>query len=227
MILAVDTSTDVAGVALAEAETILAEISWRGRAAHSSLLLPAIERLLFTSGVTAAEIEQLAVAIGPGSFSGLRVGISAVKGLSMALDIPVAGIGTLDVMAWQVSPLSAAVLAVLPAGRGQVYAALYKGQGPEWHPAQPPQILSPDEAVSLADGALLAGEAADEVAGAAEQRGREPRIAPGAWNVRRPGFLAELGRLYFQSGQSDQRHQLEPLYLRRSAAEEKRAAAQE
>lgn len=227
MILAIDTSTDVAGVALARPDTILSEITWRGRAAHSSFLLPAIEQVLGASEANIREVDALAVAIGPGSFSGLRVGISAVKGLSMATGIPVAGIGTLEVMAWQVSSLSADVLAVLPAGRGQVYAALFRGQGSAWRTLQPPEIRSVDDAAALTVGTLLAGEAAEVVAQAARRQGREPKVAPAAWNLRRPGFLAELGRLYFQSGGSDQCHQLEPLYLRRSAAEEKRAAAQE
>jgi tRNA threonylcarbamoyladenosine biosynthesis protein TsaB len=227
MILAVDTSTDTAGVAVARAGAILGEITWRGRAAHSSSLLPAIERILQASGVGVGEIQALAVATGPGSFSGLRVGVSAVKGLSMALDVPVVGIGTLDTTAWQVAPLSPAVVAVLPAGRAQVYAARYEGRGSGWRQVQPPQILSLDTAAELGQGALLVGEAAEEIAEAARQAGYDPTVAPAAWNIRRPGFLAELGWLYFQSGGSDQRHQLEPLYLRRSAAEEKRAAAQE
>lgn len=227
MILAVDTSTDVAGVALAHQDMIIGEITWTGRATHSSLLFPPTERLLQSAGVKPGDIEAVAVAIGPGSFSGLRVGISAAMGLSMALDIPIAGVGTLDIIGWQVSALSPDVVAVLPAGRGQVYCAVFEGRGPSWRTVQPPQILSLDAAAISVGGALLAGEAAPAVAQAARERGDEPQVAPAAWNFRRPGFLAELGRLYFQSGGSDQRNQLEPLYLRRSAAEEKRATAQE
>lgn len=227
MILAIDTSSDTAGVAIAQGGTLLGETVWTGRAAHSSLLLPSIERLLATSGVGAADLHSVSVAVGPGSFSGLRVGISTAKGLAMALDIPVAGISTLDVIAWQLSPFASHVLAVLPAGRGQVYAARYEGQDRAWGRVVAPHIVALESAVSLVGQALLAGEAAGLVAAAARDSGAHPRLAQGAWNLRRPGFLAELGALYFQSGGADQCETLEPIYLRRSAAEEKRAAAQE
>jgi tRNA threonylcarbamoyladenosine biosynthesis protein TsaB len=191
------------------------------------MLMTSIERLLASAHSGVDSIQSIAVAAGPGSFSGLRVGISAAKGLSLALDVPLAGIGTLDLIAWQASPLADSVMAVLPAGRGQVYAARFAGTESEWRRVSGPEILSLDQAASTADDALLAGEAAALVATASRELDNEPRVAPAGWNVRRPGFLAELGRLHFRSGGPDQRDRLEPLYLRRSAAEEKRAAAQE
>lgn len=227
MILAIDTSSDVAGVAIAGAEAVLGEIVWTGRASHSSLLMPSIERLLSAGGVPVSRVDSIAVASGPGSFSGLRVGISAAKGLAMALDIPLAGVATLDVIAWQVSPLASSVIAVLSAGRGQVYGARYVGQGSEWRRVTDPEIRSIESLAAELDGALLAGDAAGTVAAAVPRSEFVPRVTPPAWNLRRPGFLAELGELYFRSGGPDQRDRLEPLYLRRSAAEEKRAAAQE
>lgn len=227
MILAIDTSSDVAGVALAESETILGEIVWTGRASHSSVLMPSIERLLAAAGLDAGSIHSIAVAMGPGSFSGLRVGISVAKGLAMALDVPLAGIGTLDVIAWQVSPLAGSVMVVQPAGRGQVYAARYIGRQSEWTRVAGPEIQSIETAATATGDAMLAGEAAALVAAAREPGANPLRLDPPGWNLRRPGFLAELGRLYFRSGGPDQRDRLEPLYLRRSAAEEKRAAAQE
>jgi tRNA threonylcarbamoyladenosine biosynthesis protein TsaB len=227
MILAIDTSTDVAGVALAAPESVLGEIVWTGRASHSSLLAPSIQRLLSANGVPVSGLESIAVASGPGSFSGLRVGISAAKGLALALDIPLVGVGTLDVIAWQASALSPHVLAALPAGRGQVYAARYAGRGSGWSCVAGPRIQSIQSASAGLGDSLLAGDAAGVVAAAVREAGSSPQVAPATWNLRRPGFLAELGGLYFRSGGPDQRDRLEPLYLRRSAAEEKRAAAQE
>jgi tRNA threonylcarbamoyladenosine biosynthesis protein TsaB len=227
VILAIDTSADIAGVAVASGDSILGEITWSGRARHSALLGVSIERLLEATRVTPGELTAVAVASGPGSFSGLRVGISAAKGLAMALDIPVAPVGTLDAIGWQASALAPSVLALLPAGRGQVYAALYVGKDESWRRVETPHILTVAEAVELGRAALLAGEAARIVAEAARGNGETPSLAPPAWNLRRPGFLAELGRLYLDSGGSDQRDQLEPQDLRRSAAEEKRGAAQE
>lgn len=228
MILAIDTSTDTAGVALATDDGgLLGEVTWKGRANHSSLLTPSIEAVLRASGTALRDVTSLAVAIGPGSFSGLRVGISETMGLSMALDIPAVGIGTLDIVGWQVSRLGSPVLAALTAGRGQAYTARYEGQGTEWRRLRGPEILTVTDAVSVGQGALLAGEMAEQIAAAMEERGEAATLTPPAWNFRRPGFLAELGRLHFQSGGSDGRDRLEPLYLRRSAAEEKRGAAQE
>jgi tRNA threonylcarbamoyladenosine biosynthesis protein TsaB len=219
MILAIDTSTRQAGVALVERGHTMAELTWDVDLGHSHVLTDTIDTSLGLAGRSVGQIGAIAVAIGPGSFSGLRVGISEGKGLALAIDAPIVGVSTLDAIALQAICLSPEVWAVLPAGRGQVYTAQYEGDWHTFHRATDYMILDMAEAARRAHG-VVAGEAAHEVVDA--QRGEGTWIPPEPWRLRRPSFLAELGNRYLEAGGQDQRNSLEPLYLRRSAAEEKR-----
>jgi tRNA threonylcarbamoyladenosine biosynthesis protein TsaB len=218
VILAIDTSTDVATVALQAEGELLAELSWSARGNHSLRLMNAIQAVLSTQGTDPGDLTAVVTAIGPGSFSGIRVGVAAAKGLAMSRGIPLAGIPTLDAIGLQASGLSSVVWAVIPAGRRQVYAARYTGRGPAWKRVSEYLLTGADDiATALAEGDMIAGAATSEVEA-------PPRmVCPSLWNVPRGGFLAELGRRYFEAGGEDRVYTLEPLYLRPSAAEEKRA----
>lgn len=217
MILAIDTSTRQAGIGLQEGEKIRGELVWMAEGSHAETLSDALRSLLPLSVATLDSISAIVVAAGPGSFSGIRVGISEGKGLAMALEVPLVGISTLDASAFQAADAAPRVWAVLPAGRGQVFAAAYEGGTAHFHRASEYRLLSLPEAEKIVDG-LVTGEAADQLAPPVEQAS----IQPVQWRLRRPGFLAELGKRYLDAGGTDQRDTLEPLYLRRSAAEEKR-----
>lgn len=222
MLLAIDTATGRAGCALREGNDLLAELSWEAGRNHSRDLAEAVRNLCVLARTPLRAVGAVVVASGPGSFSGLRVGIAYTKGIAFARSIPLAGIPTLDILAFQVSPLSDAVTAVLPAGRGDVYVAGYRGRGDSWHRDSEYQLLTVQEAARRAAGSLLVGEASSAVAAADPGAGMS--MAPPLWQLRRPGFLAELGSRYLAAGGADQSQTLEPLYLRRSAAEETRAA---
>lgn len=217
MILAIDTSTRRAGVGLLEGETIRGELVWVAEGNHAETLSEALQSLLPLSAATINSVSAIVVAAGPGSFSGIRVGISEGKGLAMALDVPLVGISTLDASAFQAADASARVWAVLPAGREQVFAAAYEGGSVDFRRISEYRLLSLLEAEQIVDG-LVTGEAAGQLAPPPGQAS----IQPVQWRLRRPGFLAELGKRYLDAGGTDQRDTLEPLYLRRSAAEEKR-----
>lgn len=222
MILAVDTSTDQASVAVRGSGEARGELSWIAQGNHSRTLEPAIKCLLELTDIQLRQISSIAVASGPGSFSGLRVGISAAKGLAFALGVPLVGVPTLDVVAFQASGWGRPVTALLPAGRGQVYAARYGGGTEQFHQAGEYAILSPAEAASYARGSRLAGEGIELLT---TEGGNALETASAASMLRRASYLAELGERKLSSGAQDERDTLEPLYLRRSAAEEKRAAA--
>ena len=117
-LLAVETSTLAGGVALLEGERLRGEYVLDVSATHSERLMPAIDRLLGDAGWGARDLQALAVAVGPGSFTGLRIGLSAVKGLALALGIPVAAVPTLDAMAASLPFASLPVCPVLDARRG-------------------------------------------------------------------------------------------------------------
>lgn len=221
LILAIDTSTDEAGVALARDEEITAEFSWRAAGNHSRHLPIAIRDVLDLSAAAIRDVEAVVVAVGPGSFSGIRVGVSAAKGIAMSLGAPLVGLSTLDAIAFQAPGSKGVILAVIPAGREQVFAARYEGERRqrvgEYRIVRPLELAG-----DIESGAFLAGPGAAFVSA---QVGAQGRVATGSETLRRPGYLAELGRRHLVAGAEDQLHTIEPLYLRRSAAEEKRAAS--
>jgi tRNA threonylcarbamoyladenosine biosynthesis protein TsaB len=228
LILAIDTSTEQAGLALLEDRDVRAEWSWTAAGNHSRHLERLLRTLLDTERIQPREFQALVVATGPGSFSGLRVGVSFAKGLALSLGIPLIGVGTLDAIGFTGCFLSEDVLAAIPAGREQLYVGRYEGRQEHFGRVGDYAIMHPSEAATLAQlGTMICGPGADAV-GEVLVRNRQPaRLQPAEWRLRRPGFLAELGRRRLAEGASDQVHTLEPLYLRRSAAEEKRLARQE
>jgi len=228
VILALDTSDGQASVALCRDGLTMAEWSWDTAGNHSRHLHLAVQQMLALLSVSVRDVTALIVAKGPGSFSGLRVGVSFAKGLAMALDVPLAGISTLDAIAFQASAGSESVWATMPAGRSQVYTGRFEGQGVTWRRGGEYMMVSEEEMVAVsADGGLLAGPAAHAIAARAALLGKPRDMVPQAWQLRRAAFLAELGKQYFDRGGVDEASTLEPLYLRRSSAEEKRASLQE
>lgn len=125
LLLALDTSTRQASVALCTEETLLGEYAWQTGNNHSIELLERIQRLVTECGQTMQSLEAIAVATGPGSFNGLRVALATGKSLAFALAIPLVGISTLDVIAAQQQQWRGPICAVMEAGRGELYAACY------------------------------------------------------------------------------------------------------
>ena len=148
MLLAIDTSTRYAGVALAAEGRIVSLRSWFSSVNHTAELMPAIAESLRSQGLSAGDLSGIAVALGPGGFSALRVGVSVAKGLAMTAGKPLVGVGTLDLEAFPCLESGLPVCALLDAGRQEVASALF---GPDGRRTQediicPPQALF--EAVS-------------------------------------------------------------------------------
>ncbi|HEY2980330.1 MAG TPA: tRNA (adenosine(37)-N6)-threonylcarbamoyltransferase complex dimerization subunit type 1 TsaB [Anaerolineales bacterium] len=214
MLLAVDTSTAQIGLALYDGTQVLAEIIWTSRQHHTAELAPALAGLLAHAGSTMDEVSALAVAIGPGSFTALRVGLAFVKGVSLARRLPLVGIPSLDILAAQQPPTRIPVMAVLRAGRERLAVGRYKADKNGWHSQGPARL---ETVKSLADSitipTLICGElTADERQRLARKRANVILASP-AQCVRRPAVLAELAWSHWQSGKVDEPASLAPIYL--------------
>jgi tRNA threonylcarbamoyladenosine biosynthesis protein TsaB len=228
MLLAVDTSTEQVGVALGDGTQIVAEWMWYSKQYHTVELAPALERLLRLAGSTMDEIEAISVAIGPGSYTALRVGLSLGKGIAISRGIPIIGIPTLDVLA-AAQPRGGMPLAtVLRAGRGRVALGWYKpapssghtesaaqrNAGGFWESQGEVELTTVDAlARSIEKPTLVAGElTAEERQRLARKKVKVILAAPHLC-VRRPSLLAEIGWHRLQSGKVDNAATLSPIYL--------------
>ena len=219
-VLAVETSTLAGGVALLDDERVVGQYLLDVRVTHSERLMVAVDRLLADAAWAPEDLHGLAVSVGPGSFTGLRIGLSTVKGLALALAIPVAAVPTLDAMAAALPWASLPVCPVLDARRGEVYAALYRWDGGEMRREGDYLAIAPDAlAARLAEPTLLLGEGASLI------RSPHARQAPPPCRAPSPSWVGWLGLGRLRAGRTVAPADLLPIYLRPSQAELERRAA--
>jgi tRNA threonylcarbamoyladenosine biosynthesis protein TsaB len=214
MLLAVDTSTQMTGLALYDGTRVVCEMSWQTHNHHTVELSPAITGLLERCNCRPADLTVLAVALGPGSFTSLRIGLALVKGMALALKIPVVGIPTLDSLAASVAVRDMPLAAVLQAGRGRLGLVWYDALMGAWKARGEPQLVTAEElSQEIHKPTLIAGElSADERQLLARKRKNAVLLSP-AFCMRRPSFLAELAWQRWTAGQSDEVISLAPIYL--------------
>lgn len=216
LLLAIDTSSRWASIALFDGRTVLAELTWQARRRHDDDLFPSIERVLALAGRSLSSVRRIAVAIGPGSFTGVRVGVAAAQGIARGSDAAVVGVPSLDVIAHPFASARIRVCALVPAGRGEHYGAMYRTRRGAWSRTSKVLVGTlADLARTVAADTLFAGDI-DE-ATALELRGRlGPRaLFPSASaQVPRAGHLAEIGWARFEAGEGAAPEELEPLYIR-------------
>lgn len=217
--MALETSTLAGGVALLDGERVIGEYILDVRITHSERLMPAVDRLLGDAGWAPASLEGLAVAIGPGSFTGLRIGLSAAKGLAWALGLSVAAVPTLDAMAASLPFAGLPVCPVLAARRNEVYCSLYRWDGAgmrrEWdYLAVAPEAL----AERLTEPTIVLGELAQAVVS------RHVRVVPPHRRLPSAAAVGVLGLARFAAGDVVSAAELSPFYLRPPEAELKRRA---
>src|SRR5215217_6838611 len=140
MLLAVDTSTAQLGLAIHDGAQVISEYAWRSSQRHTVELAPAVVELLSRSGLTMDNIKALGVALGPGSFTSLRVGLSLVKGLALARHLPLVGIPTLDIYAASQPTSKLPLLAAIQAGRGRLAVGWYKSTRSGWQGKGPAKV---------------------------------------------------------------------------------------
>lgn len=214
MLIAVDTSTAQVGLAVYDGTQVLAETTWTSQQHHTVELAPALAKLLNRSGVSMELVSALGVAIGPGSFTSLRVGLAFAKGLALARHLPLIGIPTLDILAAAQPASRHPLVAVIQAGRGRIAFSRYKYTKNGWQAEDPARSGTADE---LADEIESPTHVAGELS--AEDRHRLARkrvnvlLASPALCVRRPAVLAELAWMRWQAGKIDESASLAPIYL--------------
>jgi tRNA threonylcarbamoyladenosine biosynthesis protein TsaB len=218
-LLAVDTSSHTIGLALYNGVQVASELVWTSQDYHTVELAPALADLLARRQIGVKDLSAVGVAIGPGSFTGLRIGLALAKGLVLAQKLPLIGIPTLDVLA-AAQPVSANTLAaVLHAGRGRLAVGWYKAEDREWRPAAPIEVLTPqDLAERIQSNTLVCGELDEEERHLlSRRRAHSTRaniwLASPAQSLRRPSYLAELAWQRWQSGLVDDPTTLSPIYL--------------
>ncbi len=214
MLLAVDTSTAQIGLALIDGVQVRGELLWHSPRHHTVELAPALAELLPRTGTSMDEIQALGVAIGPGSFTSLRVGLAFVKGLALARHLPIIGIPTLDVLAAGQVASKLSLAAVLQAGRGRLALGRYKSTKSGWRAQGAPQVVTIDElADSIEKPTLVCGELTEEERQRLARKRVNVTLAAPSACVRRPSILAELAWERWQAGRVDEAASLAPIYL--------------
>jgi tRNA threonylcarbamoyladenosine biosynthesis protein TsaB len=221
-ILAIDTSTRVGSIAVVEGALLKAQHILNISATHNQRLLPGIERILTDAGWSLDDLDGFAVSLGPGSFTGLRIGLSIVKGLAWATGKPLVGVPTLDALAANVSFVPHKVCPILDARKGEIYTALYR-QGDEKIPQRLTAYMAikPEELVALisettvlvGDGLLSYGDYLKR------ELGNRLVLAPPHLSVIYASSVAWLGWHRLQSGEHEDVCSCTPLYVRPSEAE--------
>ena len=220
MLLAIDTSTRNAGIALVNGEGhVLRLVQWRSQHNHSVELLPAIQAMLAAESTEVRHLAGIAVALGPGRFSALRVGISVAKGLAAAWALPVVAAGTLECEAHPFRAAGLPVAALLDAGRGEVAWALFNEDHGRFQQDAPEEIAPPEQLLPrLPSPVLLCGEGLhDHGPAITDAAASLPniRLATPYLSGLRISSLAHLGYTRLASGTTQDPATLQPAYLRR------------
>ena len=229
-ILGIETSTKTGSVAVISDDAVIAQYSLNIEVTHSERLMSTVDRVLKDIGIAIADMDGFAVAIGPGSFTGLRIGLAAIKGLAFATGKPVAAVPTLKALAWNLPHASHPVCPLLDARKNEVYAALYQYE--ELRLVQ----LMPEATIPLAEIAdripgtvLFTGEASHLYRQSLEKAFADRAFfAPRTACLPSAAAVAEIGLGMLRNGEQIEPDSLTPLYIRRPEAEvawEKRQAS--
>lgn len=214
MLLAIDTSTRQVGIAVYDGMMVLAESTWLSQDYHTAELAPAVEGVLQRARIQASQLKALGVATGPGSFTGLRIGLALAKGIALACHLPIFGVPSLDILANAQPVLDIPLAAVLSAGRQRLAVGWYLAKENAWQPDGAVEVL---DAQSLAERIqqpiLVCGELSEADRRTLGRRYRNARLASPARSMRRPSYLAELAWRRWLTGKPDDPTALAPIYL--------------
>jgi len=214
MLLAIDTSTAQVGLALYDGTQVLSEMTWTTHQHHTTELAPAISGLLNRCGVSMDMVSALGVAVGPGSFKSLRVGLSLVKGIALARHLPVIGISTLDIIA-AAQPVGKHPLAVvIQAGRKRIAVGWYKCLKNEWQAQGGVRGATIDElADEIESPTYVAGELSSDDRSRLARKRVNILLASPVHCIRRPSILADMAWARWQKNEVDDAASLAPVYL--------------
>lgn len=216
MELVIDTSTDWGGIAVSDKGELIAEITWHPGQDHTSELTPNIKRLMEIAEIDFTNLNAIFVAIGPGSFNGLRAGISTAKSLAFSLNIPIIGVPTLEIEAYPFAFTGLPICPIHDAGRGEIAAAIYITVNNTWKCSVDIHITTLEKLCALTKGkTIFCGEVSSDHILYLETKLPGNSLIPG-WpqRLRRPCSLSELGWKQLGAGKVDDVATLQPIYLR-------------
>ena len=215
MELAIDTSSDIVSIALSHKGEIMADLTWQTKQNHTIELLPNLVCLLQQTKISLASLEAIVAAKGPGSFNGLRVGISTAKGLAFTLHIPLLGVNTLEAEVYPFAFTGLPLRAIQKAGGQEVATAVYRQKGDDWRCLEADNLAS-IEAVCrrTRQRTIFCGEIPVDVAEQIRHNVGRRAIIRGNAGPSRGSSLATLGWQRLSRGEHDDLPSLQPIYLR-------------
>ncbi len=220
-ILALDTATQSCSVAIVDDGLLLAELTRANVKTHARHAMDLIETVCRVADLKTEEVDGFAVTIGPGSFTGLRIGVSTIKGLAFSLAKPVAGVSSLDALAWQCAQSAYLICPLLDARKKEVYACRYRFENNELKKEIPETVSTPGEAVcGIREPSIFVGNAANMYQKKiSAELGDLAHVATSGQHTIRASSIAWLGMIQFERKRSDDIALLAPHYIRRSDAE--------
>jgi len=222
-ILAIDTATQVSSVAVLKEGRLLAELTMQGKLTHSETLLPHIEQVLKMAAVAKEELTGIAVSNGPGSFTGLRIGLAAAKAMSYVLGIPLVGVSTLQALAYQLPAPGIRVMCLLDAQKGNAYVESYRWENNSLQVVDSVQVAKITDIVAacanMNEQVILLGDAVQKKVAGKLELPANVSVAPPHIVMPRAACVAMLGQAKLMAGETDNVMDLEPVYIRRSEAE--------
>lgn len=227
-ILALETSAKAVSVAAVENGSVLASAYQNVGLTHSVTLMPLLDSLLKHAGLALKDIDCIAVANGPGSFTGLRIGVSAAKGLAWTLDLPCCGVSTLAAMAQNLSSFDGLIICAMDARRNQIYNALFEAKGGSLTRLCPDRAIGLDELAAQLNNCkkrkIVVGDGAQLCYNDLKNRGISCEIAPPQLVMQNAVGVGLVACCMAARGETVSARDLVPVYLRLSQAERERLA---
>lgn len=215
MLLAIDTSTRTVGIAIYDGIQVLCENTWTSHDYHTVELAPAVHDTLARAGVDIQNLKLLAVATGPGSFTGLRIGMALAKGIALARHLPIIGIPTLEIVA-ESQPVSPGftLAAILQAGRGRLAVGWYMPVDARWELQPPLEVMDVTRlSQKIHQPTIVCGELTEAQQNTLARKYKNVILVSPAHSVRRPALLAELAWKRWMAGESDNPATISPTYI--------------
>ena len=226
LIVTIDSSTPVGSISLINEERLVGENLLNLELNHSPRLMPNLVELLEKCDYTKDDLTGVGVTLGPGSFTGTRIGVAAAKTLAQSLELPIVGISTLEVLAHNLKYISAYICPMIDARNNRVFSALYQGAGIEesgFCAQTNESILALDDLLAklteLEEEIYFVGSVVKDYQAKIETKVSKPRFVEASFNLPRAGCLGDIAKAKLSSGEEDDLYTLKPNYLKRSQAE--------
>ena len=226
LILAIDSSTKVGSVSLINDNKLVAESLLNLKLNHSPRLMPEIIDLLEKTDYQLEDVTGIGVTVGPGSFTGTRIGVATAKTLAQSLEVPIVSVSTLEVLAYSLKHVSGYICPLIDARRSRVFSSLYSGsgvEGVEFKLQTEEALINIDDLLvelkDIAEPIYFVGAVVNNYKFKLAENIKKPQFVEHSFNLPRAGAVANLARVKLESGESDQLFALTPNYLKRSQAE--------